>query len=331
MLGSGASGSAIGEMRLRLSGGEALERYFSVIPSETSLAERMFLYFLARDMTGKGDILELGPFLGGTTRALAHGMEHSAVGSRRLLTVDQFDNYYDISTFEQFGIKETGAGEKMLPFREIFERFHQQESYFPFIDTRTVKIADLPEEATDYAFLEDLDNLQAVFVDGCKSWYSVKDFISRVVEHTEVGAYYLFQDYGRFTCFWIPAFVESFPDHFRFVGSVDSTFAFRLIKPLPSTTIDEVFSDQPDGMEPAVMDALFERVFAREKADDRAGGMVNSRIQTAAFHAYVGDKDKARQLLLNLQRQPFVRNNLVDRVKDALHSPTYTPNGKVLL
>ena len=59
--------------------------------------------------------------------------------------------------------------------------------------------------------------------------------------------------------------------------------------------------------------------------------MVNSRIQTAAFHAYVGDKDKARQLLLNLQRQPFVRNNLVDRVKDALHSPTYTPNGKVLL
>ena len=318
-------------MRLRLSGGEALERYFSVIPSETSLAERMFLYFLARDMTGKGDILELGPFLGGTTRALARGMEHSAVGSRRLVTVDQFDNYYDISTFEQFGIKETGLGEKMLPFREIFERFHQQESYFPFIDARTVKIADLPEETTDYAFLEGLDNLRAVFVDGCKSWYSVKDFISRVVEHTEVGAYYLFQDYGRFTCFWIPAFVESFPDHFRLVGSVDSTFAYRLIKPLPPTTIDEFFSDQPEGMEPAAMDALFERVFAREKADNKAGGMVNSRIQAAAFHAYVGDKDKARKLLLHLQRQRFVRGNLVERVRDALKSPTYSPNEKIQL
>ena len=159
----------------------------------------------------------------------------------------------------------------------------------------------------------------------------MKDFISRVVEHTEVGAYYLFQDYGRFTCFWIPAFVESFPDHFRLVGSVDSTFAYRLIKPLPPTTIDEFFSDQPEGMEPAAMDALFERVFAREKADNKAGGMVNSRIQAAAFHAYVGDKDKARKLLLHLQRQRFVRGNLVERVRDALKSPTYSPNEKIQL
>jgi hypothetical protein len=320
-----------GDLVMRLPGGATLERDFSVIPSETSLAERMYLYFLAREMTGDGNILELGPFLGGTTRALARGLEHSGIAGRRLVTVDQFDNYYDISTFKQFGISETGADDKMLPFREIFERFHRDESYFPFIDARTVKIADLPDETTDYAFLEGLDNLQAVFVDGCKSWYSVKDFISRVSEHTEPGSHYLFQDYGRFTCFWIPAFAESFPEHFRFVGSVDSTFAYRLIKPLTSAEIDGVFSDQPDGMDPKAMDRLYECVFAREKEDGRAGGMVTSRIQAAAFHAYVGDKEKARSLLTDLEQQDFVRGNLVNRLREALVSPTYTPNGKVRL
>ena len=324
-------GRATGDIRFRLASGGALERDLSVIPSETSLAERMYLYFLARDLIGSGNILELGPFLGGTTRALARGLEHSAIKGRRLVTVDQFDNYYDIGEFKKFGISETCDENNMVKFRTIFDKFHSAESYLPYLDVREVKVADTLGEITNYAFLKDLDNLQAVFIDGCKSWYSVKDFISNVTSITNCAAYYLFQDYGRFTCFWIPCFVESFPEHFRFIGSVDSTFVFQQIKPLTAGEISAVFSDQPEQMDIEEVDKLFERVFAREKDDNRAAGMVTSRIQAAAFHAYIGDKEKARVLLDELSRQDFVRGNLKKRVSEALVSPTYTPSEKIYL
>ncbi len=290
----------------------------------------MYLFYLARELTG-GNILELGPFVGGTTRALARGIEHSGIAGRRLVTVDQFDKYYDVATFKQLGVRVTGEDGKMVKFRAIFEEFHRNESYYPYIDARSIKVADLPSESTDYAFLEGLHDLLAVFIDGCKSWYSVKDFVSNVVGRTDAGTYYLFQDYGRYTCFWIPAFVESFPAHFRFVGAVDATFIYRLAKPLTANEIAAVFPDQPHGMNAADMDSLFARVFDREKAEHRPAGMVTIRIQAAAFHAYVGDKAKASQLLEDLLRQDFVRGNLRSRVREALISPTYSPDGKIRL
>ena len=320
-----------GELRFSLANGRELDRDFSVIPSETSLAERKYLYFLAKELTVTGNLLELGPFLGGTTRAMARGIEHSCVPGRKLITVDQFDNYYDVTTFRKFGVTGSGEDGEMVKFRQIFDELHSKESYFEFIDAHTVKIADLPDESTDYSFLSSVQDLRAVFIDGCKSWYSVKDFVGNVLPKTDVGTYYLFQDYGRYTCFWIPAFVESFPEHFEFLGAVDATFVFRLVRPLDYAQVSRVFADQPVDMNVDDVDALFERVFLRERDENHAAAMTTTRIQAAAFHAYIGDKEKATSLLRDLLRQDFVRGHLEKRVREALQSPTYTPHGQVRL
>ncbi len=320
-----------GSICFSVASGRALATDLSVIPSETSLAERIFLYFLAKEIVHRGNILELGPFLGGTTRALARGIEHSGIDGRRLVTLDQFDNYYDTATFKKFGVTRDGRSRKMVKFRSIFESFHRDQTYYPYIDARTLKIADSPDQSTDYSLLQDCNDIDAVFIDGCKSWYSAKDFVGYVATKTNPDAYFLFHDFGRYTCFWIPVFAESFPEHLKFVGSVDATFAYRLVKTLSKRDIDAVYSDHPRGMDEFAVQAIFDRVFERERTAGRPSGMVTARIQAAAFHAYLGDNAKARSMLVKLEQESFVRSNLKKRVQEALVTPTYSPDGPIRL
>lgn len=73
------------------------------IPSLTNLSERMFLYqYFSKLWTGNENVLEIGPFLGGTTRAIALGMlnNQSLKENIRLYTVDHiFDKEVDAETF----------------------------------------------------------------------------------------------------------------------------------------------------------------------------------------------------------------------------------------
>jgi len=66
------------------------------IPSETTPAERRFLFGFASEMwSGANSLLEVGPFLGGTTRALALGMLANPRRQERckLFSYDRFTGY----------------------------------------------------------------------------------------------------------------------------------------------------------------------------------------------------------------------------------------------
>lgn len=225
-----------GQMRLENPNGDQLNQFFSVLPSETSLGERLFLYWVAKEWVKEGKIIELGPFLGGTTRALAKGiLDSKDFGKKELITIDSFDNYYDVKQFKNMGVEVPNSLTKneKVPFLSIFNSLHEKEEYFKFINIVCSKVADYPDEKSDYSYLPDFQDINCVFVDGCKSWYSMKDFVGRLAKGTSTGTYYILQDYGRFTCFWIPVFMEWFSDYFKFISSIDSTYVFKQIKPLP--------------------------------------------------------------------------------------------------
>ena len=66
------------------------------LPSETTPSERRFIYnYFAHWWPGEHDVLEIGPFLGGTTRAIGYGMlaNHRRKPSTRLHTYDRFRLY----------------------------------------------------------------------------------------------------------------------------------------------------------------------------------------------------------------------------------------------
>src|SRR5688500_100370 len=71
--------------------------FLTGIPSETTIAERVYLYRYFQGLWGgQGKVIEIGPFLGGTTRAIAWGMSRNPRLSpdARLHTFDRFGEYY---------------------------------------------------------------------------------------------------------------------------------------------------------------------------------------------------------------------------------------------
>jgi len=89
---------------IELSVPEDLALFLDAIPSETTPSERRFLWqFFASIWDGAGDVLEVGPFLGGTSRAIARGMlDNPRYKGGRLLTYDKFTNYHSEETLRSF-------------------------------------------------------------------------------------------------------------------------------------------------------------------------------------------------------------------------------------
>ena len=317
--------------KITINNQKKLEKFFNEIPSETSINERLFLYAFSKEIASDGNIIELGPFLGGTTRAIAKGIEDSQSRKKNLITIDMFSNYYSLNDFTQFKLD---IGKKFVKnndveFIEIFNAFHKNHSYNKYIKTISAKIPDSPSEKFDYGLFKDL-KISAVFIDGCKSWYSTRSFCSELLDLSKPGTYFLFQDYGRFTCFWIPYFTALMEDFFELVHVVDSTYVFKLIKNISKQDVLEIFKESPKSMDSNVMKNAFEKML------EIANGLnkkekVTVYIHKAAYHAYINEKEKSKEILVNLLKDKLLPNYLKNRVNSALISPTYTPDSKIYL
>ncbi len=314
------------------------------IPSETEIAERIFLYlFFARQWSGDRHVCEMGPFLGGTTRAIAMGMLANSRRHQdsRLYTVDRFDDYYnaaDLASYVQplfsAGILD-GRLKKQLEhnassFKEVFIALHQHQTYFPLVVMQEQVLPRTPEETAAVANLFQLApelEFSAAFVDGCKSWYATKYFMSEMSNSVSPGAYFLFQDYGWFTCFWIPVFIELCKDHFQLEDYVKHTYAFRLTKALNPQLIDRLVPDDPQSLGRSYFGKVFETLIAEATRRGDAYGPVVHTLQHAASLAYLGYREEAKGLIMELSRQPYAAE-YQGLIQLSLKSPTYWPNGQ---
>lgn len=193
------------------------------IPSETSQNERRFLYkFFSTIWGGKNNIIEIGSFLGGTSRAIALGMIKNPKFSNkaRLLVFDKFENYYSrehLSNYLEPLFKsnvldrlEISDLDDSADFIDIFFKIHSNHDYFDYITASKKELPNRPDEKIDEEKLLSISEntlIDAVFVDGCKSWFSTKYFMKEVCKVANIGTYFIFQDYCWYTCFWISAFI----------------------------------------------------------------------------------------------------------------------------
>jgi hypothetical protein len=116
------------------------------------------------------------------------------------------------------------------------------------------------------------------------------------------GAWFLFQDYLDFRCYWISFVLERMGDVFDQSFRADSTYAFSLRRPLDPAEIHKRIPDDPRqlgaGEADAVFDALAERAFHRE--DRRA--RITHILQKASARRARGEATGARALLDGLDR-----------------------------
>jgi len=323
-----------------------LSARLDAIPSETTPGERRLLYnYFAELWDGRGDVLEVGPFLGGTSRAICLGMLANPTRDRDALfhTYDKFTDYFPadalLAKLEPMfaaGLLDDAARQAILrttSFKEVYEQLHRDQEYFALMRFATGVLPDRPEEADRLAdrFAPPPDRaISAVFVDGAKSWYGMKDFMRAMLPCTKPGAMYLFQDYGAHTCFWVPVFLEIFRAHFRLICFTDHTYVFRYERDLSPMYLGAGFPDAPEGMDTRDMELIFRRLQRWAVATDNHYLIMNFQLQYAAALAYLGFVDEARRRIVTLLDTPFA-SRYQGWIQHALSVPTYTPRGNVSL
>ena len=289
------------------------------IPSQTTRAERRFLYhFFSQLWTGQ-NVLEVGPFLGGTTRAIALGMLDNPRRAPQagLHTYDRFRYYMNGQSLRDLIGPLVANGElaerdvaeigESADFEAIFNRLHGKHEYNRLIRCVNGPLPDLPEEVAAGAHLFRTPPgiaFDAVFIDGCKSWFGTRYFMQAVVPQAQVGAWFIFQDYAHHPCFWLPAFMGTFGDFFHLGLYVDSTYAFQLRRPLTAQDIQARFPESPDAWDEKQFETLFRRLIQEACDRDDPRTQIVYAIQWAAALAYVGKKAAARRVLDDLDRTP---------------------------
>ena len=324
-----------------------LEARLDQLVTATTMNERRFLLrFAAHFWDGRGDVFENGPLLGGTTRALALGM--LANGRRDpgalLQTHDWFTTTVPLDlpqgTWEkmvsegQISRGELEAMNESGSFKAVFDSLHSGWDYSPLVRSHVAYLPDFPgdEPKRGEAIFEAPDRVfSLVFVDGCKSWYGTKHWILRMCDRVPRGSHFVFQDYGWYTCFWLPTLIGSLPDHFRLVAHVDDTYAFELLRELDVAMIESRFPDDPADLGRDGFDDIFLRlgVDAGTRSDVRS--MVALTIQHAGALAYIGHKGEARDYIAAMRTRPEFARFRSRFIDPALHSPTYGPDGPIRL
>jgi hypothetical protein len=324
---------------------DELEGRLTQLPTAASSAEKRFLLrYASRLWDGTRDVFENGPLLGSTTRALAIGMllNPRRSPSAKLYTYDWFSTRVPLDVrpdaWDRLVAKgvlepEQAATVESGSFLEAFRAIHAGQDYSPLVRPA---VGYLPGAPGDNPFGDPLfepadREFGIVFVDGCKSWYGTRYFLERIADRFPVGGHLVMQDYGWFTCFWLPAIIGLLPEHFRLVAHTDDTYGFELLQPLTPELVRERYPEQPADLGRAGIDALFGALLEETGLRGELRGAMVLNIQHAAAIAYLGETEEAKRRIQALSDRPeyaVFRERFLDR---ALVSPTYTPEGALVL
>lgn len=349
------AGGLFGDLSPRLLGAllayplePALHQRLDELPTATSIHERCFLFrFAARFWDGRGDVFENGPLLGGTTRALALGMLANArrQPGTALHTYDWFSSRVPLDlpagAFERLVAEgfvtpaQQAAMEGSGSFQGVYDALHAGEDYGALITSHEAYLPgardDVPAHGEAVYAGPERGPLGLVFVDGCKSWYGTKHWFARTCESIRAGGHLVFQDYGWYTCFWLPVLVGLLPEHFVLIAHVDDTYAFELIEPVDPAAVDARFPDHPAELGRKELDRVFSAALTDAGNRGDTHGIVAHTIQHAAALAYLGRRDEARERIAAMRSRPefaSLRERFIER---AIVSPTYTPEGPITL
>lgn len=315
------------------------------VPSETSVAERRLLFRLfANEWSGRGAVVELGPFLGGTTRAIAAGMWSNPHRDPHALlhTFDRFDLYYSASELRAMVEPMVAAGIfaateaddlcRNANFARLFQAIHMPHDYSRLVRLHDSPLPDRPEEIATAQTLDCLRTeveLSALFVDGCKSWASTLYSLQFLLPRLPVGAPVIFQDFGWYTCFWISSAVHALGDALTLTDRADSTYVFKLARPVSAEEVAQRFAPTPHEMGERFFAESAAALLARSQSSGDLRGELIAQLHHIAALATIGRKSQAASILQRIDVRRFAA--FAKMLRGCIKSPTYLPGGQEIL
>lgn len=285
------------------------------IPTMISKEECRYLHWLGSNVwTGRGHIVEMGPWLGGSTVCLAAGMKASACESDHKLHT--FDSFVWADFMSRFSPLPLAAGESFEPnFRENIE---------PWSDRIEVHRARLPDEAMEHDHLAAVtrtgvesslpvvtwdrnEPVEILFVDGAKSWTGMRKLLRTFCGSLDTGSLLVLQDYKYWGAYWVAVTIEFLSDHVELVHNLESsTVTFRLTRPIGEDVVDRL--PEWDQLEAQDCVGLLDRAAARLHADGDPDGELVLELCKARMWAHKREPDAAlRQFQRVEEMWPLLR------------------------
>ena len=319
--------------------------FLSQIPTETTPAERRLLFnHFSGEWPGDGTVVEIGPFLGGTTRAIAWGMASNPrlAPDAALHTFDRFDEYYSaeklrgtIEPMVHGGVFTAAQADELCRdanFERLFHAIHAPHAYASLIRLHNSPLPDRPEEIDGSASLDCLTNageLSALFVDGCKSWASTHHAMKTLLPRLRVGQPVIYQDFGWYTCFWISAVTHALREFLEPGEQADATYVFRLKRPITANDVVRRFARTPLEMGETFFRKSAAALMERSQCTGDLRGELIAQLHHVAALMTIGRRGAAADILKGLEVRRYAA--FAGMIRGCLKSPTYLPGGRQIL
>jgi hypothetical protein len=252
--------------------------------------EIKLLYWLARDRyTGRGEVIDAGPFLGGSTMSLCNGLEDNPGTFRKTGAVHSFDWF----RYEDY-FKHWLSGEALREgdsFLHVFRRCTAPFRHF-------VRVYEGDILTTAY----EGGGVEILFVDICKSWETNTAVVSRFFPRLLPGiSHVVQQDYLHYYEYWLVLTMDFFRDYFEYVGRVPDggSVVYRNTEPIPAEMLSADLRSLP----------LERKRMAFERELERSSGWQRDEMVAgyARMLAEGGDRAGAREVLGRLAPEAWRR------------------------
>lgn len=214
-----------------------------LVPTMLTMRELNYLHYLASRVTS-GRIVEIGCFLGGSTRPLIAGQQGGNSNPSKIIVYDRFiapnQQAFDADpTLSNFGLT---PDEDFLP---MYRKLHAD-----YLDSLVIKQGTIAEQFNrdiPKSMYPEQDPIALLFVDAAKSWGVHHTIANVFYPHMKPGGVLVHQDIGDFRTPWILIHMYQLRAFFEPLDRISNspTISFRCIKAPSEEAIHDTLSKNP--------------------------------------------------------------------------------------
>lgn len=196
------------------------------LPAMLGGEERQFLYWVAKECyTGRGEIMDIGAFLGGSAAALGQGLRNNLRDINKARRVHSFDFF----AFAEF----------CRPYAPEF-RGDIGDDTLPIFVERTRAFSDLIAPVKGDICKQRWEQpIEVLFLDFTQTWMQHDAVADIFYRRLMPGGVLIHQDYLYVICYWLHIFMEYYADYFELVSPhiYNTSAAWRLKRSLPEQAL----------------------------------------------------------------------------------------------
>jgi hypothetical protein len=278
--------------------------YPAQISTMISDEEKQYLYWLTSSVwRGSGQVVEIGPWLGGSTYCLAAGMQSSGHETKKRLVV--YDNFVwrefmserDTAVLKPGDCFHSEFRKNISTYKSIVDSY-KQALPDEFIQSDQDAISKRYVKEENVAIFQGLPNSQPVeilFVDGAKSWLGLKHLLFHVTERLiPAESILVCQDFKYWGNYWVPLMLTFLSEYLQPIHNVLSatTITFRLVKPIPRNVLEALanhIAEVPTNDSLAALDRAAEML----RKNEDALGSAHVRLGKVMFLSHQNMLDQA--------------------------------------